>query len=100
MQLHCEDREIGRVVLVDLIRCNLLLISLGGKNHVDLYGPLQSGDDGLRFQDLVYQGNFKGMDPVPDGIFGDKIMRSARRARCSRKSARKTCFATSSRSTS
>ena len=33
-------------------------------------------DDGLRFQDLVYQGNFKGMDPVPDGILGDKVMRS------------------------
>jgi hypothetical protein len=35
----------------------------------------ESSDDGLRFQDLVYQGNFKGMDPVPDGILGDKIMR-------------------------
>ena len=33
-------------------------------------------DNGLRFQDLVYQGNFKGMDPVPDGILGDKVMRS------------------------
>jgi hypothetical protein len=32
-------------------------------------------DNGLRFQDLVYQGNFKGMEPVPDGILGDKIMR-------------------------
>src|ERR1700761_7466654 len=35
----------------------------------------KSADDGLRFQDLVYQGNFKGMDPVPDGILGDKILR-------------------------
>ena len=34
-----------------------------------------AGDNGLRFQDLVYQGNFKGMDPVPDGILGDKILR-------------------------
>ena len=23
----------------------------------------------------MYQGNFKGMDPVPDGILGDKILR-------------------------
>ncbi len=33
-------------------------------------------DDGLRFQDLQYEGNFTGMDPVPDGILGDKVMRS------------------------
>ena len=32
-------------------------------------------DEGLRFQDLVYQGNFKDMPPVPDGILGDRIMR-------------------------
>jgi hypothetical protein len=32
-------------------------------------------DEGLRFQDLVYVGNFKGMDPVPDGILGDRVMR-------------------------
>ena len=35
----------------------------------------KSADNGLRFQDLVYQGNFKGMDPVPDGILGDKVLR-------------------------
>lgn len=35
----------------------------------------KAGDTGLRFQDLVYQGNFKGMDPVPDGILGDSILR-------------------------
>ena len=33
-------------------------------------------DDGLRFQPLLYQGNYKGMDPIPDGILGDKIIRS------------------------
>lgn len=33
-------------------------------------------DDGLRFQDLQYEGNFTGMDPVPDGILGDRVMRS------------------------
>lgn len=35
----------------------------------------QPGDDGLRFQDLVYVGNFKGMEPVPDGIKGDRMLR-------------------------
>ncbi|MDQ1514866.1 MAG: hypothetical protein QOE80_696 [Actinomycetota bacterium] len=33
-------------------------------------------DDGLRFQPLLYQGNYHGMEPIPDGILGDKIIRS------------------------
>ena len=33
-------------------------------------------DDGLRFQDLTYVGNFKDMEPVRDGILGDRTMRS------------------------
>jgi hypothetical protein len=33
-------------------------------------------DNGLRFQDLVYTGNFTGMEPVPDGILGDKMLKS------------------------
>lgn len=33
-------------------------------------------DDGLRFQDLTYTGNFVGLEPVPDGIKGDKMMRA------------------------
>ncbi|HEY0179306.1 MAG TPA: hypothetical protein VGC30_06715 [Dokdonella sp.] len=33
-------------------------------------------DDGLRFQDLTYVGNFKGLEPVRDGIIGDRVMRS------------------------
>lgn len=33
-------------------------------------------DNGLRFQDLVYTGNFVGMDPIPDGILGDKMLRA------------------------
>lgn len=32
-------------------------------------------DEGLRFQDLTYVGNFKDLPPVPDGILGDRIMR-------------------------
>ncbi len=32
-------------------------------------------DDGLRFQDLTYEGNFVGLEPVPDGSLGDKMMR-------------------------
>ena len=36
----------------------------------------EENDPGLRFQDLEYQGNFVEMEPVPDGILGDKIMKS------------------------
>ena len=36
----------------------------------------EEDDNGLRFQLLEYVGNFKDMEPVPDGILGDKIMRS------------------------
>ncbi|MCW2584090.1 MAG: hypothetical protein JWQ53_2880, partial [Klenkia sp.] len=36
----------------------------------------EDGDDGLRFQDLTYTGNFVGMEPVTDGIKGDKMMRA------------------------
>lgn len=32
-------------------------------------------DDGLRFQDLTYTGNFVGMEPVTDGIKGDKMLK-------------------------
>jgi hypothetical protein len=35
----------------------------------------QRDDDGLRFQDLLYEGNFKDLPGVPDGILGDKVMR-------------------------
>lgn len=36
----------------------------------------QPDDDGLRFQNLTYTGNFVGMDPVTDGILGDKTMKA------------------------
>jgi hypothetical protein len=36
----------------------------------------EDNDPGLRFQELVYTGNFVGLDPVPDGILGDRIMKS------------------------
>ena len=36
----------------------------------------ESDDPGLRFQELVYTGNFIDMEPVPDGILGDRIMKS------------------------
>ncbi|HJQ47151.1 MAG TPA: hypothetical protein VJ870_12655 [Amycolatopsis sp.] len=36
----------------------------------------EDADDGLRFQELTYTGNFVGMDPVTDGILGDKMMRA------------------------
>jgi hypothetical protein len=41
-------------------------------NYTKRYEP---GDEGLRFQDLEYIGNFKGMPPVPDGILGDRMMK-------------------------
>ena len=34
-----------------------------------------AADAGLRFQDLTYMGNFKGQEPVPDGILGDKMLK-------------------------
>ncbi|MBN9110401.1 MAG: hypothetical protein J0I34_16675 [Pseudonocardia sp.] len=36
----------------------------------------EEGDDGIRFQSLTYTGNFVGMEPVTDGIKGDKMMKS------------------------
>jgi len=35
----------------------------------------EPGDDGLRFQDLTYTGNFVGLEPVTDGIKGDKMLK-------------------------
>ncbi|GAA1160056.1 hypothetical protein [Ornithinicoccus hortensis] len=45
----------------------------GRDSHRDRYAP---DDDGLRFQDLTYTGNFVGMEPVVDGIKGDKQMKA------------------------
>lgn len=41
--------------------------------YKDRYQP---DDNGLRFQDLTFEGNFVGLEPVTDGILGDKMMRS------------------------
>jgi hypothetical protein len=43
---------------------------------MDYQKRYQPGDDGLRFQDLLYVGNFKDLPPVPDGILGDRMMKS------------------------
>lgn len=43
---------------------------------MDYQKRYQPGDNGLRFQDLTYIGNFKGMEPVPDGILGDRMMKA------------------------
>ncbi len=42
---------------------------------MDYQKRYEANDDGLRFQDLTYVGNFKGMPPVPDGILGDRMMK-------------------------
>lgn len=44
-----------------------------GSTFRDRYRP---EDEGLRFQELTYTGNFVGMEPVTDGIKGDKMMRA------------------------
>ena len=35
----------------------------------------EPNDDGLRFQDLVFEGNFVGQEPLRDGILGDKVQK-------------------------
>lgn len=42
---------------------------------MDYLKRYEAGDEGLRFQELEYFGNFKDMPPVPDGILGDRIMK-------------------------
>jgi hypothetical protein len=42
---------------------------------MDYQKRYQPGDEGLRFQDLTYVGNFKGMPPVPDGLLGDRMLK-------------------------
>lgn len=42
---------------------------------MDYQKRYQPGDDGLRFQDLTYIGNFKDLPPVPDGVLGDRMMK-------------------------
>jgi hypothetical protein len=36
----------------------------------------QAEDNGLRFQDLLYTGNFHGQEPIGDGILGDKMLKA------------------------
>ncbi|WP_042263385.1 hypothetical protein [Paraburkholderia heleia] len=36
----------------------------------------EKDDDGLRFQTLLYTGNYTDLPPVPDGIAGDRAMRA------------------------
>ena len=43
-----------------------------GRDYLKRY---EDGDEGLRFQTLKYTGNFTDLEPVPDGILGDRRMR-------------------------
>jgi hypothetical protein len=63
-------------------------------SYLDRYN---AGDNGLRFQDLVYQGNFKGMEPVPDGILGDKILRQRAKSKVLERVSKEDVLAISSR---
>jgi hypothetical protein len=51
-------------------------MTLTDKTTADYLKRYEPDDDGLRFQPLLYQGNYHGQDPIPDGILGDKIIRS------------------------
>src|SRR3954463_8549913 len=51
-------------------------MTLTDRSHAEYLKRYQPDDEGLRFQPLLYQGNYAGMDPIPDGILGDKIIRS------------------------
>ncbi|MDV8070732.1 hypothetical protein R4P64_29820 [Rhodococcus sp. IEGM 1366] len=35
----------------------------------------EPADDGLRFQELTFEGNFVGQEPLRDGILGDKVQK-------------------------
>ncbi len=47
-------------------------VSAPGAEYLKRY---EDGDEGVRFQSLVYTGNFTDLEPVPDGILGDRLMR-------------------------
>jgi len=47
-------------------------VSAPGAEYLKRY---EDNDEGLRFQPLVYTGNFTDLEPVPDGILGDRLMR-------------------------
>ena len=50
-------------------------MTLTDRSKADYLKRYEPDDDGLRFQPLLYQGNYHGMDPIPDGILGDRMMR-------------------------
>lgn len=47
-----------------------------GKKTTTYQQRYEEADDGLRFQELTYTGNFVDMEPVVDGILGDKTMKA------------------------
>lgn len=53
-------------------------VSAPGAEYLKRY---EDGDEGMRFQPLVYTGNFTDMEPVPDGILGDRLMRQRMKTR-------------------
>ena len=61
-RLDCGDDNVGRVYLEEDGASSTTSEAATYKLR---YEP---DDDGLRFQDLTYEGNFVGLEPVPDGI--------------------------------
>ncbi|HKS45724.1 MAG TPA: hypothetical protein VJT49_11550 [Amycolatopsis sp.] len=51
-------------------------MTITGDSKATFRQRYEEADDGLRFQELTYTGNFVDMDPVTDGILGDKMMRA------------------------
>ncbi len=49
-----------------------MTVSAHGAEYLKRY---EDGDEGVRFQPLVYTGNFADLEPIPDGILGDRLMR-------------------------
>src|ERR671927_448000 len=51
-------------------------MTLTDRSQAEYLKRYEPDDDGLRFQPLLYQGNYKGEEPIPDGILGDKMIRA------------------------
>ena len=44
-------------------------MTLTDRSEAEYLKRYEPDDDGLRFQPLLYQGNYHGMEPIPDGKY-------------------------------
>ena len=80
VRLDGTDREVGRrdrdrAARQHRLRTGALRTTTEG-SKATYQQRYEDADDGLRFQELTYTGNFVGMEPVTDGVPGDKMMRA------------------------